>query len=139
MSNIHVNPPRLAGAWVEQLAIDWWGEHYPELPIIGKNIRQKSGEIDFLAQGYVFQNTVWGLKKVRTLVVVEVRGRSRFVNNWTTGFESVDQRKQAKIIQVLSRWLQRHSNTHPTWDAGEIRFDVLDYDGQNFKHYPSAW
>jgi len=93
------------------------------LKILARNVSSRGGEIDIIALDR------------DVLVFVEVRLRNhRFFAN---GAESVDFRKQQRIIQTASQYLQKQYNSDPP----PCRFDVIslrantDDDG----HYELEW
>jgi len=75
--------------------------------IVTRNWRIKAGEIDIIAQDG------------DTLVFCEVKTRSS--NRCGTGAEAVDCRKQRKIVQVASLYLQRYRLVNQ-----RCRFDVIE-------------
>ena len=78
-----------------------------EYRIVTRNWRLKSGEIDIVALDG------------DTLVFCEVKSRSN--NCYGSGAEAVDCRKQRKIIQTASLYLQRYRLSHVC-----CRFDVIE-------------
>lgn len=77
-----------------------------KLKLITKNYRCRRGEIDLIMQDN------------KTLVFVEVRYRKN--DRFGSALESVNQRKQAKIIITAEHYLQQ--NTH---SFSGFRFDVV--------------
>ena len=89
----------------EDLAVDFlWAKGYR---IVTRNWRVKAGEIDIIAQDG------------DTLVFCEVKSRTS--NRWGTGAEAVDGRKQQKIVQVATLYLQRYRLSNQ-----RCRFDVIE-------------
>ena len=74
---------------------------------IQSNYQCRYGEIDLI------------MKDQACLVFVEVRYRRH--SSFGTSFDSVDFRKQQRIIQTAQHYLQ-HANPH---HQGDIRFDVV--------------
>lgn len=72
-----------------------------------RNWRCRSGEIDLVCE------------EQDMLVVVEVRARSR--EDYGHAVDTVDQRKQAKLIRTAQAMLQ----AHPQWQERPLRFDVV--------------
>ena len=72
---------------------------------VTSNFRCRYGEIDLI------------MRDADSLVFVEVRARRH--RNWGTAAESVDARKQQKLIRSAQAWLQRHPH------KGPCRFDVV--------------
>lgn len=88
-------------------------EHYLStqgLTIKARNYRCKAGEIDLI------------MNEGNTLVFVEVRLRSN--RNFAGAAETVDWRKQQKLVRAAQHYLQRHGLT----DAVACRFDVIAFD-----------
>lgn len=93
------------GRWAEQLAL----EHLQAqgLKILERNYRCSGGEIDLI------------LRDGGTLVFAEVRYRAR--TDYGSAAESVDRRKQERILHCAQHYLQRR---HPGCEA-PCRFDVV--------------
>ncbi len=81
------------------------------LEIRARNVRRPYGELDLVAQ------------EGDTLVLVEVRKRSH--PGFGGGAESIDRRKQARLLRVAEAYLQEHA-----WN-GPVRFDVMTLDGRD--------
>jgi putative endonuclease len=79
--------------------------------VLARNVRCKSGELDIVAR----ENNV--------LLIVEVRQRTK--GNFGGALESVDWRKQRKIIRVTRYFLQAHHE----WRGFRLRFDVVAVEG----------
>jgi putative endonuclease len=87
------------------------------LKLLARNARSRGGELDLVAlDGEV-------------LVVVEVRARAP--NRFAGAAESVDARKQARIVQATQAWLLQN----PAHARRAVRFDVLGFDGEG----PPQW
>lgn len=95
------------GNWAEKHALEYLIQQ--GLRLIQRNFKTKLGEIDLIM---VDQNT---------LVFVEVRLRSN--DNYGSAAESVNTRKQNKMISAAEYYLQYHSNQQ----TDEIRFDVIAF------------
>lgn len=82
------------------------------LRLIARNWRCRAGELDLV------------MRHGDTVVVAEVRGRGR--GDYGAPAETVDQRKQAKIVRATRLFLAQHG------DLAEqpLRFDVVALDGQ---------
>jgi putative endonuclease len=93
------------GRWAENLA----AEHLKHrgLKLITRNYRCRWGEIDLV------------MREGKIVVFVEVRFRSRL--GLTTGAESVDARKQRKLIATAEHFLQRK----PALATQPCQFDVV--------------
>ena len=91
--------------------------------ILERNFRLKTGEIDIIA------------KKDDLLVIIEVKTRSNI--NYGYPYESVNKKKQDKIIKTALYYVKLHclKNT-------QLRFDVIEvYLGKKNKinHYENAF
>lgn len=93
------------------------------LAIVERNYADRLGEIDLIA------------RLDKQLIFVEVRLRNH--RQFASGAESVDSRKQRKIIATATQYLQKHYNSRPP----PCRFDVvalrLTEDGQ--ENYEVNW
>ena len=83
------------------------------LRLLQRNYRSRRGEIDL-----IFQDT-------DSLVFVEVRYRAR--PHYGSAAESVDWRKQTKLIACAHHYLQ----SHPAAGRQPCRFDVVSVTGNN--------
>jgi len=81
------------------------------LKILQRNYRCKLGEIDIVAQDV--------LAKDSTVIFVEVRQRSH--GAFGSGFDSVDYRKQKKLIRTARLFLQERK----FYDQYPCRFDIV--------------
>lgn len=81
------------------------------LRIRTRNVRRPYGELDLVAL------------EGDTLVLVEVRKRSH--PGFGGGAESIDRRKQARLLRVAEAYLQESA-----WN-GPVRFDVMTLDGDD--------
>ncbi len=92
------------GAWAEDLAC----RHLLDqgLRLVTRNYRCRHGEIDLV------------MRDGPTIVFVEVRLRNR--TDFGSGAESVDARKQARILSSAEHYLQRHATL-----LADCRFDVV--------------
>jgi putative endonuclease len=81
------------------------------LRLLHRNYRSKRGEIDLI------------LQDTDSLVFVEVRYRRQ--SGFGSAAETVDRRKQAKLIACARYFLQAHPDTA----RQPCRFDVLSIDG----------
>ncbi len=99
-----------AGQTAEDLAC----EHLQQkgLQLIERNFRCRQGEIDLIMRDDAY------------LVFIEVRYRRNA--SFCSGAETVDRRKQQKLITTASHYLQQHSRLaqHPS------RFDVISMSQQ---------
>jgi putative endonuclease len=93
------------------------------LEIVVRNHADRHGEIDLIA------------RQDKLLIFVEVRLRNH--RNFASGAESVDFRKQRKIIATATQYLQKHYNSRPP----PCRFDVvaLKLAGNDRENYDVEW
>lgn len=104
------------GGRFEQLALQWLEAH--GLRLVQRNYRCKLGEIDLV------------MRERELLVFVEVRFRSR--NSQVPACETVDHRKQQKLLRTARHFLL----CYPTLAALPCRFDVLGISsGSNEPNY----
>lgn len=89
------------------------------LRILDRNARSRRGELDLVALE----------RDVLVVVEVRARGHSRFAS----AAESVDARKQARIIAATQAWLA----AHPAHARRVVRFDVMTFDGD--AETPTWW
>jgi putative endonuclease len=103
-----------------------WAQTFLEqqgLTIITKNFHTARGEIDLI------------MYHGHTLVFVEVRLRS--TNRYGNAVDSIDKRKQQRIISAAQNYLQSKG----LWDQVQCRFDAicLDKDPDNNTQYRVEW
>jgi putative endonuclease len=96
---------RTTGQCYERYAADWLAER--GLRIIARNFRCRAGEIDLVA------------RDGSALVFVEVRARAP--SRYASAAESVDRRKQQRLLRTAQFYL-RH---HPAAAHLSCRFDVI--------------
>ena len=98
------------GQTAEDLACDYLQQQ--GLQLLERNYRCRQGEIDLIMRHDAY------------LVFIEVRYRRNA--NFCSGAESVDRRKQQKLINTATHYLQQHSQLaqHPS------RFDVISMSRQ---------
>lgn len=101
--------PSARGAREEDRALDHLRAHGCEL--VTRNYRCKAGELDLV------------MRLAKTLLIVEVRQRSN--PNFGSASESVDARKQARIVRAAQSFLAQN----PQWASCDVRFDVVAIDG----------
>jgi putative endonuclease len=92
------------GAWAEDLAC----RHLLDqgLRLVTRNYRCRHGEIDLV------------MRDGSTIAFIEVRLRNR--TDFGSGAESVDARKQARLLSSAEHYLQRHATL-----LADCRFDVV--------------
>lgn len=100
-------PPhsRAAGAYAEDAALSFLQRQ--GLTLIERNYHCRRGEIDLIMQEH------------HTLVFVEVR--SRRPHGFGSAAESVDYRKQQRLLAAAAHYLQ----AHPRHQNSPCRFDVI--------------
>jgi len=98
----------MKGEREEQLALDFLLAR--GLSLVARNYRAKTGELDLV------------LREGDTLVIAEVRKRSHAA--FAGGAESVDARKQGRIVRTAQMFLL----SHPQFSDCPVRFDVLALD-----------
>ncbi|MBF0158267.1 MAG: YraN family protein [Magnetococcales bacterium] len=109
------DPRRALGAAAEQQAVRYL-EQLGWL-ILACNVRSRLGELDIIARDR------------QTLVFCEVRARR--AGAMVSPAESVDRRKQARLVRLASQFLARQ----PQWADAECRFDVLSL----WYHADESW
>lgn len=108
------------GQQTEQAACRYLQER--GLRLVTRNFRCRSGEIDLV------------MTDGDSLVFVEVRYRRH--DRYGSAAETVDARKQARIIRCAQYYLQRH----PGARSRPARFDVISMDaGQGLHWIPDAF
>lgn len=96
---------KLIGQWAEDYALNYLQTQGLEL--VRRNFHSRYGEIDLIMQNG------------NCLCFVEVRARAE--TSWASAEESVDLRKQEKIIQTAQIFLQKS----PELSQLDCRFDVI--------------
>lgn len=99
------------GAAEEQLALDFLLKR--GMTLVARNFRARGSELDLV------------LRDRDALVIAEVRKRSH--RGYGSGAESVDTRKQQRIILAARQFLMQH----PAHATLPVRFDVLALDERN--------
>ena len=80
------------------------------LRLLARNWRCKLGELDLVMQDG------------ETLAVIEVRSRAS--GDWGSAAETIDRRKQARLVRATRLWLARR----PEFAEQPLRFDVVTLD-----------
>ena len=95
-----------------------------QLRLVQRNFHSRYGEIDLIMRD-----------QDKSLVFVEVRYRKS--SRYGSGAETVDRKKQTKLITTALYFLQKH----PKWQTRPARFDVISIDGmaQNINWIPDAF
>ena len=101
------------GTWAEDLACRHLINH--GLRLVTRNYRCRHGEIDLV------------MRDGNILAFVEVRLRSR--TDFGTAAESVDEKKQARLLSSAEHYLQRHATLF-----ARCRFDVVSIVRRNHTH-----
>lgn len=89
------------------------------LALVERNFARRFGEIDLIMQE----------PESGVIVFVEVRYRNSDV--YGGGLESVDTRKQSKLLRTAAAWLQKHGD-----ERTSARFDVVAVSPDNGKPPP---
>lgn len=97
------------GSRAEDRALEFLRER--GLTLLARNWRCKAGELDLVMQDG------------DTLAVIEVRSRGR--DDYGSALESVDARKQARLVRATKLWLARQ----PQFAEQPLRFDIVTLDG----------
>ncbi len=108
----------VVGKRYEKLALHFLQKH--GLSLIQQNYNQKTGEIDLILEDNEF------------LIFAEVRYRKP--NSYASGLESIDYRKQRKIIKTAKLFLLQNKK----YQNAYCRFDVLSissYDNKTKIHW----
>ena len=101
------------GRWAEELVLGHLERH--GLKLIARNYRCRVGEADLI------------MGHSRTLVFVEVRSRAS--SAFVSPKETVDWRKQQRLIRVAGCFLREHRE----FAASPIRFDVISVTKPNYR------
>lgn len=101
----------MRGAREEDLALRYLEKK--GLRLLDRNVRAPGGELDLV------------MRDGATLVVVEVRKRAHA--GFGSAAESVDRRKQSRLVQATRGMLARR----PELSQLEVRFDVVALDAQD--------
>ena len=99
----------MRGADAEQAALDWLLAR--GLSLVRRNFRARGGEIDLI------------MRDGDSVVFVEVRARTG--SSHGLAIETVDARKQARLIYAARLWLTQH----PQDAERPLRFDVVALQG----------
>jgi putative endonuclease len=91
------------------------------LKLVARNARFRGGELDLV------------MRDGRTLVIVEVRARSP--GRFASALESVDARKQGRILHAAQLFIA----AHPEFAEAAVRFDVVAYDGAEVQWIENAF
>ena len=101
----------MKGAQEENLALAYLQAR--DMQLVTRNFRCRGGELDLV------------MREKETLVIVEVRKRGN--PNFGSAAESVDGRKQARIILAAQNFLASRAE----FARSPVRFDVVAMDGAN--------
>lgn len=108
-----------AGHEAETFALQHLQQH--GLQLLARNWCCRHGELDLV------------MLDGSTVVFVEVRYRRQ--RGWGSALESVDARKQEKLIATAQLFLQQQ----PRWADSPCRFDVVAVDGEPGHGAPLNW
>jgi putative endonuclease len=101
------------GSRAEQLSSEWLAAQ--GLATLQRNVRSKLGELDLVC---------W--QPPASLVFVEVRARRAAGDDFLRLAESVDARKQKRVLQAAALWLKQN----PRYQSAQPRVDVVLISGQ---------
>ena len=101
------------GSHAEEQALRYLQQH--GLKLLSRNWRCKLGELDLVMQDG------------ETVAVIEVRSRAR--GDWGAAAETIDARKQARLVRATRLWLARR----PELAEQPLRFDVVTLDAGNLE------
>ena len=101
----------MKGAQEETLALEYLQAR--DMQLVARNFRCRGGELDLV------------MRERETLVIVEVRKRAN--PNFGSAAESVDGRKQARVIHAAQLFLAGHDE----YSKSPVRFDVVTLDAAN--------
>lgn len=104
---------RQLGALGEQQALLYLQQQ--GLALLARNWQCRQGELDLV------------MREDETVVFVEVRYRRR--PTWGSALESIDGRKQQRLVRTAQAFLQSQSQ----WAQHPCRFDVLTFDGPSLQ------
>lgn len=91
------------------------------LKLVERNWRCKGGELDLV------------MTDGATLAVIEVRSRAR--SDYGSALESVDARKQGRLVHATQLFLVGH----PEHAQREVRFDVVTLEGRDLQWLKAAF
>ena len=91
------------------------------LTLVERNWRCKGGELDLV------------MRDGDTLSIVEVRSRAR--SDYGSALESVDARKQARLVHATRLFL----GSHAQFAQSEVRFDVVTIEGGDLQWLKAAF
>jgi len=99
--------PKTLGAEGEERACNWmlargWR-------VLERNFRRRGGEIDIVAMDGA------------TLVMAEVKTRSRIHEKFGGGEQAVNSKKRRRIIKTTHKWMRAHSF------FGQKRYDIIEW------------
>ena len=103
---------RLKGRYAEELAAEFLKTRGVE--IVDRNVSSAGAEIDIVAR-----LSPWSLTDPTEFVFVEVRSRSD--RSLGHPLETINRRKQQRIIRAATSWLI----SHELWEKVAVRFDVV--------------
>ena len=118
------------GRAAESLAADWFLNH-KTAKLLAQNYTCKWGEIDLIFEETLGERRV-GEKSFSELVFVEVKSKAE--STWLDGDHRIGWQKHRRLSRTANRFLLNY-----TGPAKTIRFDLLSWNGQSWKHIPHAW
>jgi Holliday junction resolvase-like predicted endonuclease len=123
--------PRAWGESIEGHAANYFKTVHPQAHLVVKNYRKPFGEIDLIFLIRDGELSEW--------VFIEVRARLGSLKGLAlqSGIESITRKKLLRIRKVIEVFLMEPQVTASFVRA--CRFDVLDWNGTEFAHYPNIW
>jgi Holliday junction resolvase-like predicted endonuclease len=120
------------GLEIEERACEWLRLQSSWM-LIARNFRSRGGEVDLIfEQLRPVTLPGGGLQNRIELVFVEVRARE--IGGMVSGFESVGPAKQRHLALAARAFLSRYRGR-----AQAVRFDVVDWDGFQFRRMENAF
>ena len=122
---------RLIGRWAEDVAASYL--QAKKLEIIARNFHSRYGEIDLICLEHLDDGTF--------LCFIEVKARQ--ISHYAAASESIDPRKQHKIIQTAQVFLTKfpqYENLFCRFDAFTLEYhqvDVLDLNIEKTINHPA--
>ena len=124
------------GRAAESLAAQWFLSH-KTAKLIAQNYTCKWGEIDL-----IFEETLpsissgipTGMPEIIKSELVFVEVKSRAESTWLDGDHRVGWQKRRRLSRTANRFLLSYKGPAKT-----IRYDLLSWNGESWKHIPHAW
>jgi len=105
------------GLFSEDVALKWLLVEDPDLVVLARNYRKKTGEIDIIVTD----------KNKNEIIFIEVR--SRLNCSWISPLESIGYKKRLKIKKTAHLFLCEYEEGKKDCSYISIRFDVVEVSG----------